>query len=106
MLIKIMKHDNPGKTIDMSMGYDCKGRMVCRSVKPVVKSIIEGGFSPFADCDFISLNREDAENILWMLNYAISKLESGNRTDNDVEVFGDKAISYERLIDALDYTVY
>ncbi|MCM1531881.1 MAG: hypothetical protein NC114_06375 [Ruminococcus flavefaciens] len=55
--------------------------------------------------DFIVLNRDDAENILDMLNSAIIRLESGNRQDNDIEVFGDKAISYERLIDELDHTV-
>ncbi|MCM1230197.1 MAG: hypothetical protein NC489_08690 [Ruminococcus flavefaciens] len=55
--------------------------------------------------DFIVLNRDDAENILDMLNSAIVRLESGTRQDNDVEVFGDKAISYERLIDELDHTV-
>lgn len=55
--------------------------------------------------DFILLSRDDASEILSMLNEAICRLESGTRSDNDVEVFGDRAIAYERLIDELDHTV-
>lgn len=54
---------------------------------------------------FVVLYRADAENIVQMLNSAIQRLESGERIDNDIEVFGDLAISYERLIDELDHTV-
>ena len=48
------------------------------------------------------LSEYDARNILHMLDDAISILESDTRDDNDIEVFGDDAISYERLIDLLD----
>lgn len=50
----------------------------------------------------IVLSEYDARNILHMLNDAISRLESGTRDDNDIEVFGEDAISYERLIDLID----
>lgn len=58
-----------------------------------------------AGSHYVVLNREDAVAIIDMLNDAIRRLESGTRSDNDVEVFGDKAISYERLIDEVDHTL-
>lgn len=54
------------------------------------------------DKKYVVLDWADAKCILYMLNDAISRLESGARSDNDVEVFGETAISYERLIDQLD----
>ena len=36
-----------------------------------------------------------------MLNQAIEKLKSGTTDMDDVEVFGDKSISYARLFDQL-----
>lgn len=60
----------------------------------------------YSNCDFVTLAKEDAQNIIDMLNEAILKLESGTRTDNDLEVFGNKAISYERLIDRVDGLIY
>lgn len=63
-----------------------------------------GGIA-FNNSDIISMNRKDAENILDMLNEAIDRL--GRRTENDDnDVFGDRAISYERLIDALEGLIY
>ena len=67
---------------------------------------ITGELKSFDGTDFVVINKTDANNIISMLNEAISKLESGNRPDNDIEVFGDRAISYERLIDALDGRIY
>lgn len=60
----------------------------------------------FENCPFITIPKKDAQNIIDMLNYAIIKLESGERRDNDREVFGDKAISYERLIDRVNSLIY
>lgn len=54
------------------------------------------------DKKYVVLDWADAKDILYMLNDAIARLESGTRSDNDVEVFGNTAISYERLIDQLD----
>lgn len=100
---KLLEKDIKGNT-NVSIGYDTLGRMVCRTIGPVKNR--DAVKHPFENCDFIALSKEDAENILDMLNSAISRLESGTRNDNDNEVFGDKAISYERLIDALDHTIY
>ena len=52
--------------------------------------------------EVITLTKEDAKNILWMLDEAIRRLHGCLETDADIEVFGDKAISYERLIDKLE----
>lgn len=83
-----------------------------RTSKPLVEFAEQRGMpSRVADklanqgSDFVVLRRDDAVAIVDMLNDAIRRLESGTRDDNDVEVFGDKAISYERLIDELDHTV-
>lgn len=52
--------------------------------------------------ELITIAREDAENILWMLDEAIRRLHGCIETDADIKVFGDKSISYERLIDKLE----
>ena len=91
----------------MEMGIDTKGRLITRAKNPSFPSMYKDhSVVPFKDCDFICMDREDAENILEMLNSAIIRLESGTRQDNDMEVFGPKAISYERLIDALGCTIW
>ena len=90
-----------GQKIEGSMGYDSHGRMIFRS-----SNEIDNKIKPFDDIGFITIDKTDAENILSMLNDAIIRLESGKRQDNDVEVFGDRAISYERLCDYLDGVKY
>lgn len=92
-----------GVQIEGSMGRDSHGRLIFRSKD---ESDIAKDMKPFGDVEFVTVNRVDAENILAMLNEAILRLESGEREDNDIEVFGDKAISYERLIDYLDGLYY
>ena len=91
----------------MEMGIDTKGRLVTRATNSSFPSMYKDhSVVPFKGCSFICIDREDAENILEMLNSAIVRLESGTRQDNDMEVFGLKAISYERLIDALGHTIW
>jgi len=58
--------------------------------------------SAFAGCPYVMISKETAQGVIDCCNLAISKLESGAREDNDVEVFGDLALHYERLIDAVD----
>lgn len=41
-----------------------------------------------------------------MIEEAIEFKKSGTRVDDDVEVFGERAISYERLLDYMDLVVY
>lgn len=52
--------------------------------------------------ELITINREDAENILSMLDEAIERLNGCRELDDAINVFGDRAISYERLIDKLE----
>lgn len=94
-------------TENMEVGIDTHGRIVSRCKDRTFPGVyVDHEMHPFEGCNFIALDKEDAQNILDMLNEAITRLESGTRSDNDVEVFGDKAISYERLIDALDLTIW
>lgn len=89
---------------------DMRGKLIIRMNESIfdddVAEEITGELKSFDGSDFVVINRADANNILSMLNEAITKLESGNRPDNDIEVFGDRAISYERLIDALNGRIY
>lgn len=57
---------------------------------------------------YVCISYEDAVNIIDMLNQAINTLdaEPEKGIDDDIRVFGDKAISYERLIDRLDGLCY
>ena len=98
-----------GSPIFGEAGYDSKNRLVFRSEKDIGSYIginVDNSNCPFKDTGFIVIDKIDAENIFSMLNEAIARLESGTRQDNDVEVFGDRAISYERLYDYLGKTIY
>ena len=57
---------------------------------------------------YVCISYEDATNIIDMLNQAINTLDINPEKgiDDDIRVFGDKAISYERLIDRLDGLCY
>ena len=56
---------------------------------------------------YVCLSYEDASNIVDMLNEAIERLSKDTaHEDDDRAVFGDNAISYERLIDRLDGLCY
>ena len=61
-----------------------------------------------ADCQYVCLTYEDAANIVDMLNQVINKLDTNPEVGawDDIRVFGDKAISYERLVDRLDGLCY
>jgi hypothetical protein len=52
--------------------------------------------------ELITIDREDAENILSMLDEAIERLNGCRELDDAIIVFGDRSISYERLIDKLE----
>lgn len=99
------------KAIDNSdkfdIAFDNRYRLVARSKDPI-ELPINGLFNtePFQHIDYITINKTDVDNIISMLNEAIDKLKSGTRKDDDVEVFGDRAISYERLFDYMGYVDY
>lgn len=88
--------------------YSHDGRLILvsepRSTEYLIKNGLKGN-DAYKDADFIILSKSDAQNIVDMLNEAILKLEDENHKD-DIGVFGDKAISYERLIDRLDGLLY
>lgn len=96
------------KEFNAKMCIGAHGELIIISDPDVILNIvvISDATNSYENIPFITLSKNDAKNILDMLNEAICRLESGKRTDNDVEVFGDKAISYERLIDILDGIIY
>lgn len=56
---------------------------------------------------YICISYDDAQNIADMLNEAIEKLGPKDKSfGDDIAVFGEKAISYERLIDRLNGLCY
>ena len=56
---------------------------------------------------YICLSYDDAQNIADMLNEAIEKLGPKDESfGDDIAVFGEKAISYERLVDRLNGLCY
>lgn len=88
--------------------YSHDGRLILVSKQRSAEYLIKNGLKghdAYKDVDFIMLSKSDAQNIVDMLNEAILKLEDENHKD-DIGVFGDKAISYERLIDRLDGLLY
>ena len=56
---------------------------------------------------YICISYDDAMNIVDMLNEAIEKLGPKDESfGDDIAVFGEKAISYERLVDRLNGLCY
>ena len=56
---------------------------------------------------YICISYDDAQNIADMLNEAIEKLGPKDESfGDDIAVFGEKAISYERLVDRLNGLCY
>lgn len=78
---------------------DQKGHMVLRSIASVYDYNPSYKMSPFHGTQFILLDIADANNIRDMLDEAII---ANNSEADDYNAFGDKAISYERLYDALN----
>ena len=84
--------------------------IICKpkSVNKLKKESIEKAYTNQNPDSYICLERKDAENIISMLNEAIDVINKGKDcgTNDDMEAFGDRAISYERLIDRLDGLLY
>ena len=86
------------------IALDCNKNIVMRIDHSVSNSILKDfdTSKAFADCDFITLDKKDAEAIMrWLDEYCSSKFEG-----DDIKAFGDMAISYERLHDALEGVLY
>ena len=62
--------------------------------------------SAYAGSPYVMISKDIAQGVIDCCNLAIEKLKSGTREDDDVEVFGDLALHYERLIDAVDGLSY
>ena len=87
--------------------FDMQHRLVARTKEPVeypIKSLFNT--LPFQHTSFITIEKPDVDNIIDMLNESIDLRKSGTREDEDVEVFGDRAIGYERLFDMMGYVDY
>lgn len=91
----------------LDITFDTKHRLVIRSKEPVDYPVPQlFNLNPFQNVDFISIDKVDADNLIDMIEEAIEFKKSGTRVDDDVEVFGERAISYERLLDYMDLIVY
>ena len=89
------------------VAFDTQHRLVARTKEPVeypIQSLMNT--TPFQNTSFITVDKPDIDNIIDMLNDAIDFKKSGTREDEDVEVFGERAISYERLFDYMGYVDY
>ena len=86
------------KCIDGEMSIDCHGRFVFRSVKPIKDRQMK---VPFENIEFITIDKKDAQNLYDMLTWAMEQIKPGNQEYKDIDIFGDRAISYERLYDYL-----
>ena len=89
------------------VAFDTQHRLVARTKEPVeypIPSLFNT--TPFQNTSFIAVDKPDIDNIIEMLNDAIDWKKSGTREDEDVEVFGERAISYERLFDYMGYVSY
>lgn len=101
--------------LDMSMTIGAHKEIILKSKDNALKDdpafielLNQMGNKAYQDCSFITLDKDDAINIVHMLNEAIIKLDPSPEIqgDDDIRVFGDKAISYERLIDRCDGLIY
>ena len=82
---------------------DSHGRVILYSEPQMVNEFgitVNGNNGAYKDCPFVTLDKEDASAVVDICNSFLP--ESGD----DVEAFGDKAISYERLIDRVDGLYY
>ena len=89
------------------VAFDTQHRLVARTKDPVeipIPSLFNT--TPFQNTSFIAVDKPDIDNIIEMLNDSIDFRKSGTREDEDVEVFGERAISYERLFDYMGYVEY
>lgn len=84
--------------IEGSMGIDGQGRMIFRSKDQFSDRRFK---IPFDDIGFITIDKQDAQNLYDMLTWAMEQIKPGNQEYKDIDVFGDRAISYERLYDYL-----
>lgn len=89
---------------DFDIGLDNNLRLVMRSAADL--GTVTGFEKDFKDTSFITINKEDAQNLYDMLCDAIERLKSGTREDDYREVFGNRAISFERLADYLNLVTY
>lgn len=86
------------KYLDGEISIDCHGRFVFRSANPIKDRYMK---TPFENIGFITIDKTDAQNLYDMLTWAMEQIKPGNQEYKDIDVFGNRAISYERLYDYL-----
>ena len=79
-------------------GIDNRGRFIFRSKDAIHDRELK---IPFDDIGFITIDKQDAQNLYDMLTWAMEQIKPGDQEYKDIDVFGDRAISYERLYDYL-----
>ena len=84
-------------------GIDNHGRFIFRSVEPIKDRELK---IPFENMSFITIDRQDAQNLYDMITWAMEQIKPGNHEYKDIDVFGPRAISYERLYDYLNGEYY
>ena len=79
-------------------GIDNYGRFIFRSKDTINDRELK---VPFDDIGFITIDKQDAQNLYDMLTWAMGQIKPAEMQYKDTDVFGDRAISYERLYDYL-----
>ena len=101
------------KVREIDLTHNCEVMAISNPMNP--KDMVESGakendaYSTARDMHdkYICISYDDAQNIADMLNEAIEKLGPKDESfGDDIAVFGEKAISYERLIDRLNGLCY
>lgn len=79
-------------------GIDNHGRFIFRSVESIQDRELK---IPFEDMSFITIDRQDAQNLYDMLTWAMEQIKPSDKEYKDIDIYGVRAISYERLYDYL-----
>lgn len=79
-------------------GIDCHGRFIFRSTEPIKDRELK---VPFENMSFITIDRQDAQNLYDMLTWAMEQIKPCDKEYKDIDIYGARAISYERLYDYL-----
>lgn len=101
------------------VGYDMRGRIVTRSIDSIIGKCYKNNENTgevvqrlnFEDLDFITLSKEDAQNLTVVINRLLDRIhkmniDAGSDDIADEELLGYEGISYERLFDYLNLVTF